>query len=307
MIRFLRTYARRHAYVLAGTLAQLVRAPLASVMTVAVIGITLALPTGLYLLIDNLARMSAGWDAGGQISLFLKRDTADAAAERLVQRVRRLPGVARVEYVSRHQALTEFKRLSGFGEALDLLDHNPLPAVLIVHPSGATAPAAARTLLAQLSALEAVESAQLDLEWVQRLHALLAIAERAVWVLGGLLGLAALLTVGNTIRLAVLNRRDEIEVMKLMGGTNAFIRRPFLYAGLIQGLLGAATTWLILALALLLLEEPIAELAALYGSDLRIEGLSPRASAALLGLGALLGWVGSRIAVSRHLHRIQPA
>jgi len=306
MIRFLRTYARRHTYVLAATLAQLVRAPLASAMTVAVIGITLALPTGLYLLIDNLARMSAGWDAGGQISLFLKRDTADAAAERLVQRVQRVPGVARVDYISRQQALAEFKRLSGFGEALDLLDRNPLPAVLIVHPSAATAPDAARALLAQLSALEAVESAQLDLEWVQRLHALLAIAERAVWVLGGLLGLAVLLTVGNTIRLAVLNRRDEIEVMKLMGGTNAFIRRPFLYAGVIQGLLGAATTWLILALALLLLEEPIAQLAALYGSDLRIEGLSPRASAALLGLGALLGLVGSRIAVSRHLHTIEP-
>lgn len=306
MFRFLRTYARRHIHVLRSTLAQLARAPLASAMTIAVIGITLALPTGLYLLIDNLARMSADWDAGGQISLFLKRDTADAAAEKLAERVQRMRGVARVEYLSRNQALAEFKRLSGFGDALDILGQNPLPAVLTVHPAGAAAPDAVQALLAELRALDAVESAQLDLEWVQRLHSMLAIAERAVWVLGGLLGLAVLLTVGNTIRLAVLNRRDEIEVMKLMGGTNAFIRRPFLYAGLIQGLLGAATTWLILALALLLLERPIAELAALYGSDLRIEGLTREASVVLLGLGALLGWFGSRLSVGRHLRTIEP-
>lgn len=306
MIGFLRTYARRHAQVLRATLVQLVRTPLASAMTIGVIGITLALPTGLYVLIANLERMSAGIDAGGQISLFLKRDTSDAAAQKLAERVQRMRAVARVDYISREQALAEFKRLSGFGDALGLLDRNPLPAVLTVHPNKGANPEAVEALLRDLRALDAVESAQLDLEWVRRLRAILGLAQRAVFVLAGLLGLAVLLTVGNTVRLAILNRRDEIEVMKLMGGTNAFIRRPFLYAGFLQGLLGASAAWLILALVLWFLEAPMAELAALYGNDLRIEGLTRTGTAYLLTAGALLGWLGSRISVGRHLRAIEP-
>lgn len=306
MIRFLRTYARRHAYVLGATLGQLFRAPLAAAMTIGAIGITLSLPTGLYLVVANLERMSAGLDAGGQISLFLARDTSDAAARKLAERIGRMRGVARVEYISRDQALAEFKRLSGFGEALNLLDRNPLPAVLTVHPAKTSTPETVRALVQELRAFEAVESAQIDLDWVRRLHALLALAERAVWVLAGLLGLAVLLTVGNTVRLAVMNRRDEIEVMKLMGGTNAFIRRPFLYFGVLHGLLGAATTWGVIQLVILLLQEPIADLAALYGSDLRIQGLSGEATGFLLAAGALLGWLGARVSVGRHLRAIEP-
>ncbi|OGI70083.1 MAG: hypothetical protein A2W18_12525 [Candidatus Muproteobacteria bacterium RBG_16_60_9] len=307
MIEFLRTYARRHAHVLRTTLAQLVRAPVASLMTIAVLGITLALPTGLYVLIANLERVSRGWDAGGQISLFLKRDTSDAAAEKLAERVRRIRGVASVDYISRSQALVEFKELSGFGDALKLLNENPLPAVLAVHPASATAPEAVEKLLEQLRGLDAVEFAQLDLDWVRRLHAMLVIAERGVFVLAGLLGLAVLLTIGNTIRLAIMNRRDEIEVMKLMGGTNAFIRRPFLYAGVLQGLLGAAMAWAIVALVLLFLDGAISDLAGLYGSDLRIQGLSVADAGTLLALGAVLGWLGSRISVQRHLRAIEPS
>ena len=306
MIRFLRAYLRRHAYALRVTVSQLLRAPLSTLMTIGVIGITLALPTGLYLLIANLERMSAGLDAGGQISLFLKRDTSEAAAQRLAERIQRMRAVERVEYISRDQALAEFKRLSGFGEALNLLDRNPLPSVITVYPTRTSRPEAVEALLRDLRAIDAVESAQLDLDWVRRLHALLALGERVVLILAGLLGLAVLLTVGNTVRLAILNRRDEIEVMKLMGGTNAFIRRPFLYSGVLQGLLGAAAAWLVIALVLALLEGPIADLAALYGSEARIQGLSPRATSYLLGAGALLGWLGSRISVGRHLRSIEP-
>lgn len=307
MIRFLRTYARRHSYVLRTTLVQIVRAPLASAMTIGVIGITLALPTGLYLLIDNLERMSQGLDAGGQISLFLKRDTSEATAEKLAQRIERMNAVARVEFVSREQALAEFRRLSGLGDALRMLDENPLPAVLTVHPKKSTNPTTVEELLRELRAIDAVDSAQLDLDWVRRLHAMLAIAERVVLVLAGLLGLAVLLTIGNTIRLAIMNRRDEIEVMKLLGGTNAFIRRPFLYSGLIQGILGAAAAWLTVALVLLFLEGPIAELGALYGGEWRVRGLTATGSGLLLGSGALLGWLGSRLAVGRHLRAIEPS
>ena len=306
MIRFFRTYFRRHADVLRQTGAQLVRAPVAAAMTIAVIGITLALPAGLYLFIANLERMSQGWDTGGQVSLFLKRETSEAVAEKLARQVSALPTVARVDYISPRHALAEFTRLSGFGEALAVLDDNPLPPVLTVHPNPDATPKAIAALVEELRGLKAVESAQLDLEWVRRLHALLGIARRGALLLAGLLGMAALLTVGNTIRLAIMNRRDEIEVMKLMGGTNAFIRRPFLYSGLAHGLLGAVAAWLILALVLLLLEGPITEMATLYGSDLEIEGLGLRGSGLLLAVGALLGWIGSRISVGRHLRAIEP-
>jgi cell division transport system permease protein len=306
MIQFLKRYVRHHRHVLYATFVQLARAPLASAMTIAAIGITLALPTGLYVVIDNLQRLSHGWDTGGQISLFLKRDATEAAIEKLAERIRRVRTVARVEVVSRAQALAEFKRLSGFGEALNVLDRNPLPAVLVVHPASTLSAEALRSLLQDLRGYDLVESAQLDLEWVQRLYALLGLAERAVWALGALLSLAVLLTVGNTIRLAVSNRRDEIEVMKLMGGTDAFIRRPFLYSGVIHGVLGAAVTWLILAVIQLFLADSISELAWSYDSELRVEGLTLSASAALLVAGALLGWIGSRLTVSRHLRAIEP-
>ncbi len=306
MIQVLKRYGRHHRHVLAATLVQLARAPLASAMTIAAIGITLALPTGLYLVIDNLQRVSRGWDTGGQISLFLKRDATEAAIDKLAERIRRVRAVARVEVVSRAQALAEFKRMSGFGDALNVLDRNPLPAVLVVHPTSKLSAEGSRSLLQDLRGYDLVESAQLDLEWVQRLYALLGLAERAVWALGALLSLAVLLTVGNTIRLAVSNRRDEIEVMKLMGGTDAFIRRPFLYSGVIHGVLGAAVTWLILAVIQWFLSDSVSELAWSYDSELRIEGLTVSASVALLVVGAFLGWVGSRLTVSRHLRAIEP-
>lgn len=307
MFRSFRVYLRQHTQALSATLALLLRAPLAALMTIAVIGITLALPTGLYLAINNLQRLSANWDTGGQISLFLKIDTSEAQAEKLAERVRRMRGITRVEYRSRAQALAEFKRLSGFGDALNTLERNPLPPVLIAHPTNASTPENLQSLLKELRQLDGVESAQLDLEWVRRLHAMLAIAERAVLVLAGLLALAVLLTIGNTIRLAVLNRRDEIEVTKLMGGTNAFIRRPFLYSGLLQGALGAATAGIILTLTLLFLAGPIRELAGLYGGDFAMRGLSLTDSLLLLGTGALLGWIGSRLAVGRLLRTIEPS
>src|SRR5581483_1522314 len=295
VMRRLKTYLARHAQVLVYSVGQLRRTPLASLMTVAVIGITLALPSVLYLAIDQLQRLSRGWDAGGQISLFLKHDVTDAAAQKLAERVRRLPAVARVDYISRGAALAEFKRLSGFGEALEALERNPLPAVIVVHPlRERAAPDALAALLKDLRARDEVETAQLDVEWVRRLHALLGLAERAVFVLGGMLAIAVLLTIGNTIRLAVADRREEIEIMKLLGATDGFIRRPFLYTGLIQGVCGALAGWVIVQTTILLLSEPAQSLAALYGSTFEAHGLDAGLSAALLAAGAVLGWAGAR-------------
>jgi len=303
----IRNYLLRHTQTLFYSLGQLARTPVATLMTVAVIGITLALPTGLFLFLENVQQLSSGWENNGQISLFLKQDVSDAAAGKLADRIRRMSSVARVEHVSREAALAEFKRLSGFGDALDALDRNPLPAVLIVHPDAAyNHPDALQALVRDLGRYSEVSLAQLDLEWVRRLHAMLALAKQGVLILAGLLSAAVLLIIGNTIRLAVLNRRDEIEITKLIGGTNAFIRRPFLYSGLIQGLLGAIASWLLVGLTLLILSGPIQDLTALYGSQFEVKGLDFSATLALFAAGGVLGWLGSRLAVGRHLRAIEP-
>jgi cell division transport system permease protein len=300
-------YLLRHAQVLFATLGDFARAPFATLMTVAVIGVTLALPGALYVVVHNLQRAGGGLEAGGQVSLFLRADTGARAAQTLAERLRARAGIARVDYLSPEAALEEFRRASGFGAALDALERNPLPAVLVVQAAEpARAPERLRALAHELGALPEVEHAQLDLEWVQRLHAILRLAARAVWLLAGLLGLAVLLIVGNTVRLAVLARREEIAIVKLVGGTDAFIRRPFLYAGLLHGLAGAALAWLLIAAALLLLGGPVAELAGLYGAEFEVTGFGAGPGLALLALGGGLGWLGSRIAVGRHLRTIEP-
>lgn len=297
-------YLKRHAQALIGSAGELARAPAATFMTVAVIGITLAFPAGLYLLVHNLKQLSGGWDQGRQISLFLKSGVSPRAAESLAERIRRLPGVEHVAYVSPAQGLAEFKRTSGFGESLNALETNPLPAVLVLRPAAALDPAAVQALWKRLQAETEVDLAQLDLRWVQRLQALLALVERGVLLLAVLLGLAVMLIVGNTIRLAVANRRTEIEVIALVGGTPAFIRRPFVYAGALQGLLGGLAAWAVVSLALFLLAGPLDELSGLYGSHWTWAGHGVGPGLALTLTGVLLGYAGSRFAVARHIKNV---
>ena len=297
-------YLLRHAQVLLATFGQMARAPLATLLTLTVIGITLALPSGLYVMLDNLERISAGWDRGAQASLFLKRNVTEAGAQKLAQQIRAMSAVGGVDYISRDAALAEFKKLSGFGTALNTLDSNPLPAVLVVRLSAADNPAAVESLMKTLAGLPGVDLAQLDIEWLRRLAALLQLAERAVVMLAALLSLAVLLIIGNTIRLAVVNRQTEIEIIQLVGGTPGFVRRPFLYSGLLQGLLGGLLAWLLVEASLLLLSGPARELAGLYGSGFALTGLGAEQGLALAMAGALLGWVGSRLAVGWQLRQI---
>lgn len=301
----MKNYLLRHLQVFFSTLGQLARNPFSSLMTAAVIGITLALPAVLYVAVDNLQHVTGGWERGTQISLFLKPTLGDQSAIRLAEKIRQMPGVQTVEHVSRAQALAEFKRLSGFGDVLDSLETNPLPPVLIVRPAVYSEPARLQELLKQLQRETAVETMQLDLEWVQRLQAILHIAERGIWILALLLAAGVVLIVGNTIRLAILNRRTEIEIITLIGGTRAFIRRPFIYSGLLQGLLGAVIAWLLVNLSLSLLTAPIQRLASLYHSQFSLVGLGLPGGIALLISGALFGWLGSYLAVTRHLREIE--
>jgi cell division transport system permease protein len=289
------------------SLGRLSRAPLATLMTAAVIGIAIALPGGLHTLVSNVRSLSGAWDGSASLSLFLTPKVDEAGARDLAQRLGAWPEVGTTRVIGRDEALAEFRRLSGFGEALDLLGENPLPVVLLLQPSRAAGtPEGAAALAERLGRLPEVEMAQLDLEWVRRLHAMTRTAERGIWVLVALLSLAVLLIVGNTIRLEINNRRPEIEITKLVGATNAFIRRPFLYDGLWYGLLGGLIAWLLISISLLLLQGPVAELAGLYDSQFDLAGLSFGGSLVVLGGSGLLGLAGAWLAVGRHLAAIEP-
>jgi len=298
----------RHAQVAVSSLGRLSRAPLSTLMTAAVIGIALALPTGLDVLLNNLQQLAGGWTGAVSISLFLHEEVSDPQAERLAEALRARPEILSVEVLDRDQALEEFRRSSGLGAALDALEENPLPAVLVLKPREVfAAPEAAERLLAELDALPETDIAQLDLQWVQRFHAITEIARRGVLVLGGLLALAVLLIVGNTIRLEIQNRHAEIEITKLIGATDAFIRRPFLYCGLWYGLLGGLIAWLMVSVSLWAIKGPVERLAGLYQSGFDLSAVSLETLAGLLAGSALLGLLGSWVSVGRHLHLIEPA
>lgn len=303
----LRNWGVRHLQTFFYALGQMWRRPAATLMTAAVIGIALALPAGLHVALKNVQHVLAGWDGATQISLFLTEATDEPAARRLADRLRLRPAIAGVDYISRESAMMEFRRLSGFGEALDALEENPLPAVLVVRPAlSHNSPEQVQLLLEQLRTLPEVGLAQLDMQWVKRLFALMDIGRRGVWVLAGLLSLAVLLVVGNTIRLAIQNRRDEIVVTKLIGGTDAFIRRPFLYTGFWYGLFGAVIAAVLVQGSLAVLSAPVRDLAILYNSGFRLDTLDLPTAGALLLAGTGLGLVGSWLAVGRHLREIEP-
>ncbi len=303
-----RVYLLRHAEVLLSSLGRLWRNPVASLMTVAVIGIALALPAGLHLLLENARLLSGGWDGSTQVSLFLRREVPEAESARLASALRERPEIAETTLIPRAEALAEFRTLSGFGGALDALDENPLPDVIVVRPApGHAAPKAVEALVAELRVVPGVEHARLDMQWVKRLYALMEIVRRGVEVVALLLGLAVLLVVGNTIRLDIQTRRREIEVAKLIGATDAFIRRPFLYSGAWYGLFGGVAAWLLVSMALWATGGPVQQLALLYQSQFRLIAADAGTVLTLLVGGALLGLLGSWLAVGRHLAAIEPS
>ena len=286
-------------------LGQLVKNPVGSILTTAVIGVSLSLPSGFYLLLDNAHRLTADWAGAVQITLFLNMDVDGEAAAALARTLSGRDDIDQVNVIDRDQAFREYTQNSGFGAALTALDENPLPYVVLVQPAAAVLTTArADKLITHLRSLKQVESAQFDRQWATRLLTLIEIFQRAAYVLSLLLAFAVLLIVGNTIRLAIYNHRSEIEINKLFGATDAFIQRPFLYSGLIHGIGGAIMAWLILLGAAMLLAAPVQHLADLYGSSFQLSGLGARQTLALLACGGVLGLAGSWIAVHRHIRAI---
>lgn len=301
-------YITHHIRVFLSSLGELTRKPVASLMTTAVIAIALALPTGLYILMNNISHISADWDGAAQLSLFLKPNVQSKQIEKLANRLRLRKDVKDLQVISREQALEEFIRISGFGDALNALDENPLPAVIVIQPVVDSArPGQVAVLVDDMHKLPEVDLAQLDLQWVKRLYTMLDIATRGIWIIGILLALAVLLTIGNTIRLDIQNRREEIEVTKLIGATDAFIRRPFLYTGLWYGIAGGLLAVILMSVAFSLLEAPVHRLAGLYNSGFELTGLNFDEIGKLLLISCTLGLAGSWLAVSRHLSQIEPS
>lgn len=302
----LRALPSQHGHAAFASLGRLWRGRGASLMSIGVAAIALALPLGLAVLVHNASGLTGISRGSARISVFLEPAADDAALASARQAAAALPGVLSVQTITPEQALSEFKHLAGFHQALDALGSNPLPPVLVVTPSDPQLDSV-QALAGQLGKLSNVDKVVTDSTWIARLDAMLSIVRRAVWVLGALLALAVLLVIGNTIRLEIQNRRTEVEVQKLVGATNAFVRRPFLYGGLWYGAIGGFAGWILVEIALALLSAPVARLTHLYASTAGLEGPGFTGLLAMIVIGAGLGWLGATLAVGRHLRAIEPS
>ncbi len=296
----------RHVRTAVGSLGRLVRQPFASLMIVLVIAVTLAIPAALNLVVKNARAVSDGWDNALDFSIYLKRNITESEATGLMRLIQQRADVESVQLITASEALAEFKAQSGFGKALDNLGENPLPHTLVVRPSPANTSQSISLLQEELANLPEADLVQVDTEWVQRFHAILDIVRQAIAIGAALLGVAIIVIIGNTIRLDIQNRRDEIEVTKLIGASNAFVRRPFLWSGFWYGLLGGALALALVQTGLYLIDAPVTRLAGLYHSGVRVVALTARESLAIVALGVILGLIGSWLAAARHMRRIEP-
>jgi len=301
----LRAWREQHLYSFFSSLGRMIARPWATVLTVLVMALALTLPLLLYLALDNARQLRGDLHEAAAISLFMKPHLDAAAVEQLARKLRARSDVASVAIRTPEQGMEEFRDQSGFAEALAVLHENPLPAVLLVTPAGAASADGTGALVTAIGSESGVDLVQYDAAWRRRLDAILGTATRAVEVLAGLLALALLLVVGNTVRLYILSRADEIAVMQLLGAGNGFVRRPFLYAGLWYGALSAALALVVTVAVELALAAPLQQLATSYDHRFAVHGLGWRAALAALGLAVLLGWLGAWAAASRHLWRAQ--
>lgn len=283
------------------------RTPSSSFMTIAVLGLSLTLPATLHILVKNAQSVSSSFENASEITLFLKNSISDKQSQGLVTRLNLYPEVESTQFISKAQAMQEFKALSGFGRALNYLDENPLPAVILVKPSMRfSQPDAARALLVKLQKEREVDLGKLDIQWLERLNAIVRLMQESVYTLAILLLSAVVLIIGNTIRLSIMNKREEIEVMKLVGATEGFIQRPFLYTGIWYGFFGGFVAFLVVEVMLWWLDGAIAKVASAYATSFSLQGLSFADFGWLMLIAIGLGFGGSLLSVSRYVRQIEP-
>ncbi len=308
MSNALQGWLGRHVQVLLASLGRLVQQPAATLMTMGVVAVALALPLFLNVLLQNTRAATEGLNRAYDLTAYLSPGVSPERAQAIAAKLRGRSDVAQLRLITPAQALDSLRNVAGFGKALDALPDNPLPTTLVITPTlAASTPDGTAALQASIATLKDVDSVQLDTEWVQRLDAMLEVLRRVLWLTAGLLGIGVIIIVGNTIRLDILNRRAEIEVMKLVGATDAFARRPFLYSGVWYGLGGGIGALAAVGIAVTLLAGPVNRLAGLYGSRFALQGLGIGAVLPVLGLAVALAWLGSWLAASRHIRAVRPS
>lgn len=307
MLKNLRTLSAYHLQAANSSLNLLCRKPLATMMTVIVIAIALTLPTLFWVFTDNLEQLTINWQRGGHISLYLKSPLSEAEQAAFVARVRATEGVGNVILKSSEDGLAELQQQEGMHDIMRYLPENPLPAMVDVIPALAiNTPAQMEQLFARLKAYPQVEQAKLDMQWITKLHAILGFATKIAHALMALLASAVVLIIGNTLRLAIHNRHEEIQVLKLIGATDPYIARPFLYTGMWYSLAGAIMAVLFVNIFMLSVAVAVKQLAAAYQMHYPIMGLSVKQAYLLVIVSTMLGWLGARLSVKQQLASIEP-
>ncbi len=299
-------YFVRHAQSCLSALGQLCRQPAGSLLTIGVIGVALALPAGLSVLVRNGEAVAGQWESARDFSVYLQPGIAMDTAEALQQELESSADVASVVLITADEALAQLADSSEYGEVVGVFDDNPLPHRLVVRPRDDAVPAGLATLADGLEQRDEIDLVRLDTAWVARLNAILDLVRRTILLVASILTAGVLVIIGNTIRLDIQNRRAEIEVSKLLGASDAFVRRPFLYAGFWYGLGGSLAALLLLIVGLLLLSGPATRLSELYGGSFQPLGLAGSTALGVLGGGLVAGLGGAWLAVARHLAAIEP-
>ena len=299
-------WLKQHAHAFFFSLGQYIKNPINNILTTFVIGISLAFPAGFYVFLNNVQIISANWDKTIEINLFLDTTINEQQANDLANRILKRDDVAQTILIKKDEALTEYKKLSGFSDVLNVLNQNPFPNVILVKPVFKDIDEnKTKKLIADLEIIPEIDNLQYDNTWIKRLIHIIKIVKLLTFILSALLAIAVLLVIGNTIRLSIYNYRDEIEITKLFGGTDSFIQRPFLYSGVWYGIFGSIIAWFLIAVSIQILSEPIKNLSTLYASDFNLVGLGITNTLRLFGTGELLGLFGSWISVKRHLYIIE--
>jgi cell division transport system permease protein len=302
----MKAWFRQHARALAAAAAKVSAQPMTSALSALVIGIALALPAGGYTLLANLSGLSQRTSIEPQLSLFMSTDATAADAEALSKRLRADARLAVVRFVPRDEALAAMHKTGALAEVFAALERNPLPDAFVLRPRD-SAPDALDALAGEYRKLSGVAHVQIDSDWARRLAALIRFAQSAIFLLGALLGVGLVAVTFNTIRLQILTQRDEIEVAKLLGASDGFIRRPFFYLGAVQGLAGGAVALAIVSLGLAVLNRAAGTLAATYAASFELAHLAPGDAVAIAVLAAFLGWLGAFLSVSIYLRQIEPS
>jgi cell division transport system permease protein len=303
----LKAYRDLHAHALFSSLGRLVASPFTSIMTIAVLAIAISLASGFYILVVNLQQLTGNLETSNQISLFLRDDVSDAHADKLADSIRQNANVQDVKLITREQAIAEFQTYSGFGAAINALEKNPLPIVLKVLPKNALEDKQGlENLLKNFQQSPEVDIAQMDLQWVERLQSIIAVARLFATLLNVMLGGAMLFIIGNTIRLELHNRRDEVVIAKLVGATNSFIQRPFLYTGFWIGFISGVSAWFIVTGLMLILRQAVEKLSGLYEGGFHMLFFSFTGTLTLIGISSALGVFGSWAVLKFQLQHTKP-